>query len=118
MNRTTLALVVLVVTASGGCVTDDVASIEQSICTIEDQEAGLCTLRSLTRDVGRAQVPPGSTPVYETWSVCSSTWCGVRIETPNLVIAVSCDKGTDGTVTCTSTSCNPTTNYCPGPIPL
>jgi hypothetical protein len=109
-----IAAIAIAVTVSGGCVVNDVSSVEQELCTIGDQEAGTCTLRILTRDTARSQVPPGETIVAETYGVCVGNYCAVRIELPQVIITSVCIRDDDGTVVCESASCTRGETGCPG----
>lgn len=115
--KTTIVMSLLAcISGALGCFVERTSSREQSLCTIGDQEAGYCTLRVLTRDVARSQVPVGETIVSETYGVCDSSACLVRIELPNLVVTSVCLKDEYGYVTCSSASCVPS-QTCPPPPP-
>lgn len=111
-----MKIAVLFVIATACAVQPMENKIAQELCTIEDQEAGLCTLRVLTRDTARSQVPANETIVSETYGVCSATACLVRIELPSLIITASCTKDEFGVVKCNAGSCVPG-QFCPPPPP-
>jgi hypothetical protein len=91
--------------------TSSTSSTDQSICTVEDQESGNCTLKWYTRQEAQSQVP-GQTPTFESWGVCLGNYCAVRWELPHLVIVSVCIRTPDGVV-CASESCSP--GSCPTP---